>query len=497
MAIMKVDAYVIKDSVLQRLNDRVCMLMKTPDVKQFETAFQQYAERMRKVGISDNRYYAGYMDLVTYYLMNNRFYKATTVANQTMDEIRKRKLTDCYSIGYDMLGNIFMGRGDKQKAYEYARLAIKNDPHNDASMSSYYLLSAVGIMAREYPREARGYALEALKYSIKPIRRLSNFTAVDITAFYLNDRKLYEQMKDSITSFHVRYKNQPDVFKGSWEPLLSVFDPYFRGDLQKAIAAYEALPPVFADPEIALFLYEKSGNTAKQVQILKKMIATSDSLHNNVIDDYLTELNTSHLVLAKQKEIDKRNLLLAISSIIMVVLLLFIIGTIRYFHIQEQQHRAAADTINDLLAYKERAERMKTGQQPSPVTDEEEAKESDDEKSLDQQLYEKIERLIVNEKLYLRADLTRDDLLNTLHISKNKFTALFKEYGNTAFLRYVNNLRMEYAAQLLKNKPEYTIDAIAMESGINPKNFYRVFADKYGITPSEYRRQLKTSSDPQ
>ena len=50
---------------------------------------------------------------------------------------------------------------------------------------------------------------------------------------------------------------------------------------------------------------------------------------------------------------------------------------------------------------------------------------------------------------------------------------------------------MERAAKLLKEKPNYSIEAIAQECGVSVRQtFYRLFSKKYGMTPADYRDNI-------
>lgn len=56
-----------------------------------------------------------------------------------------------------------------------------------------------------------------------------------------------------------------------------------------------------------------------------------------------------------------------------------------------------------------------------------------------------------------------------------------------SFSKYINNLRLEYAAKMLKNHPDYTVDTIAQECGMSTQSLYRLFSGKYGVTPTDFQ----------
>ncbi|MCS2194843.1 AraC family transcriptional regulator [Bacteroides faecis] len=111
-------------------------------------------------------------------------------------------------------------------------------------------------------------------------------------------------------------------------------------------------------------------------------------------------------------------------------------------------------------------------------------------------MFDRVEREIINRQLFLQPDFSREELIKIIYIPKNKFAQLFKLYARTSFSKYVNNLRLEYAAGMLKEHPYYTIDAIAKECGMSTvQTFYRLFSEKFGVTPTEFRSGLKISEN--
>ena len=71
------------------------------------------------------------------------------------------------------------------------------------------------------------------------------------------------------------------------------------------------------------------------------------------------------------------------------------------------------------------------------------------------------------------------------------------EYPDADTLVVDDITRMEYAAELIKKYPEFTLGAIAEACGIkSPATFIRNFKATYDMTPSEYRQQLEESSTP-
>ncbi|MGN1233154.1 MAG: helix-turn-helix transcriptional regulator [Candidatus Cryptobacteroides sp.] len=104
-------------------------------------------------------------------------------------------------------------------------------------------------------------------------------------------------------------------------------------------------------------------------------------------------------------------------------------------------------------------------------------------------IWEEIDRDIIENRLYLDHAFTRATVMERYRIPKNMFASVFKDNTGTTFTRYINNLRLEHSVVLMKEKPHYTINAIASECGFpNPSTFYRLFYERFSMTPSEYLR---------
>lgn len=101
---------------------------------------------------------------------------------------------------------------------------------------------------------------------------------------------------------------------------------------------------------------------------------------------------------------------------------------------------------------------------------------------------------LTTQKLFCASDFKASKLLDDLHIPYRPFPASFEAYTGTTIQHYINHLRLEHAAELIRNKPDYTLEAIAEESGFSIRStFNRNFTRLYGITPSEYKKQNQVS----
>lgn len=146
----------------------------------------------------------------------------------------------------------------------------------------------------------------------------------------------------------------------------------------------------------------------------------------------------------------------------------------------KEKNSAASALINELLRNKRQLlDRIEPYSQ--------EGKEHGDDGRLHEK-FMKMEKLIIDKELFVQPKLERADVAKAMDMTTNDFNALFNQYSSLSFNNYINDLRMERAAKLLKDKPNYTIEAIACECGVPVRQtFHRLFAKKFGMTPAEYR----------
>ena len=100
----------------------------------------------------------------------------------------------------------------------------------------------------------------------------------------------------------------------------------------------------------------------------------------------------------------------------------------------------------------------------------------------------RIERYLIENRLFLQPGFGRDDLLRIGNISKNELPKLLQKYTNTDTVSdYLNRLRVEYSVKLMKEKPMLSINAIAEEAGFKSyTTFYRAFYKVVGLSPAQY-----------
>ncbi len=78
----------------------------------------------------------------------------------------------------------------------------------------------------------------------------------------------------------------------------------------------------------------------------------------------------------------------------------------------------------------------------------------------------------------------------------SKFAVLFKVFAGCSFSQYIQNCRLDYAVRLMREHPQWTLDAIAKEAQMSKGAFNIQFHKRYGMKPSEFRsRELSLDEE--
>lgn len=88
-----------------------------------------------------------------------------------------------------------------------------------------------------------------------------------------------------------------------------------------------------------------------------------------------------------------------------------------------------------------------------------------------------------------RSQIGVSEVAAAAHISEKYLRELIKKETGKSVQRYLTDLRLSAAQTLLSNS-KYNIGEVANLSGFGEyRNFVRVFKERYGITPTEYRNR--------
>ena len=95
-----------------------------------------------------------------------------------------------------------------------------------------------------------------------------------------------------------------------------------------------------------------------------------------------------------------------------------------------------------------------------------------------------------------REEITLVSVAEHFHISTGHLSRLFKSINGENFSNFVVNAKLEKAAQMLVQERQTSVNEIAQELGYySPAYFTRLFKGKYGVTPTNYRKNKHISPE--
>ena len=156
------------------------------------------------------------------------------------------------------------------------------------------------------------------------------------------------------------------------------------------------------------------------------------------------------------------------------------------------RNKTMSATLNKMLYY-----RQKAIQNEGKKNDETEEKATNDTNSEELARFREVDRRITEEELFLNPGFGRDDLMRLTGLDKNRLPAFIQQFAGTNIPGYINAKRMEYAADMMRQHPDYTLNAISEACGImSPATFIRNFKAVFGMAPNDFRKELESTYPP-
>ncbi|NRB39707.1 MAG: helix-turn-helix transcriptional regulator [Pseudomonadales bacterium] len=104
-------------------------------------------------------------------------------------------------------------------------------------------------------------------------------------------------------------------------------------------------------------------------------------------------------------------------------------------------------------------------------------------------LWERLERLMLDQKPYLDSDLKLADLADQMGLSANYLSQVINRGGGKKFFDYINIYRVKEACELLNNTSKSSLLHIALDAGFTSQQAFSArFKKVMQKTPSQYRK---------
>lgn len=215
----------------------------------------------------------------------------------------------------------------------------------------------------------------------------------------------------------------------------------------------------------------------------KKSKTLNDSVLNIEAKNHADELKEKYESVEKEKKIAIQNLTISQKNriinimILVTIIIILLLGVILYQYRQKS------------LAYKKLVEENIKNALTPPQTLKIQPNDSSDDTLLN--IYNKLEGLMRNEKIYLDKSLRLEPTAEQLNTNRTYLSNALKEYANKSFNNYINEYRIyEAKLQLISTEfDHFSIEGIGNNVGFQSKTtFNNVFKDLTGVTPSFFRK---------
>lgn len=273
--------------------------------------------------------------------------------------------------------------------------------------------------------------------------------------------------------------------------------------------------------------YEGKKEYKRAARYYEQLAILTDSLKAREQQSSAIELATVYETHEREAELEEqtrqvkiRNVMLLSGGIVFLVLVVLFVRNVQHTRVVRRKNGTMVKTIQELLTYKdelfeakEKIRALSESQTPNetdddpapddvPATEDNLAETSDRqtadtrEEERNRLLFEELDSIVTREKLFLKSDLSRDDLMQLIHVNKNRLGKILQQHQEQNVTSYINNKRLDYAAKLLKEDSNRTVVVIAGLCGLpNIPTFNRLFRTKFGMTPSEYKNGMEVADN--
>lgn len=113
----------------------------------------------------------------------------------------------------------------------------------------------------------------------------------------------------------------------------------------------------------------------------------------------------------------------------------------------------------------------------------------------DEELMAWLDERMDDTRLFTTPTLSLKDMAKALGLTQTRLGQLFKNHEKYAGLGdYLTEKRLLQACELMRDKPEWTIEAVAKEAGfLTRRTFQEVVKSHFGLTPTQFRQTLNSN----
>lgn len=423
------------------------------------------------------------------------------------------------TIYYIAQNKIYLGQyEDANKELVVCLKYFKNNLQNKTSLGKnyevYYIYSLMTLIDSNTKlgkyEENKPLLNEAFQYLQQ--NKLSQYvpyfiTSEGITAYYVKDyNTAISKFSEAIRLYNDQWEHNTEVFYlglSYWYTGKRKLAIQYLEEIDKHYEKTKKLDPQFRPAyEILIKYYNSTGDVKKQLEYINKLMFLDKSYEKNykyLYQRIVKEYDTKKLISEKNRlESTAKNQRVIFFSLIVLLLGGILIYAFR-IQKEKQVYKKRFDEIIAQQSQIKREEEITIHQLPHEFI----------KPAFDYEFYNKIPGLnpvfvenildqlevFENENKFLDSQVSQKLLSENFGTNSTYFSKIINTYKGKNFTLYINDLRLDYIIEHLRNDVKYVnkdVKELATISGFsNAENFSDNFRRKFNLKPSVFIKMLK------
>ncbi len=432
--------------------------------------------------------------------------KATTYLAQSSDLFTKAGLDKSVAINHKILGRYYANKKEFVKANERFNIAKAGlEKANDSIELFYIHINLIGM------KIFQGKYAEAKKLAIKNAVYITNKTDRQALALLYNNQGEIELMLENYDSCRYYYHKTLDLPLGYITDILrrgnaciGISKAYMaeKSKMEAFLFAHQALqisnssdlPELQYNANLNLAeLHQQSGEFEKAYYYLNKATPYLEKLGKKSVENsetvYQATINLIELENSANKIKAEKQVYVILIMVGVAFTLFFLIYGISTYRLLRSRNEVLKALVKKNLQMITDERKLNEALQHQISSKKMTRKSTDEDK--DFLLFNELNNWLINEKHYLRKDLTAEIIARELGTNRDYLSRAISSQ-NTHFNELINKYRVEEAIQILGNKCDkrnkYNINVIASDVGFKSMSvFIDAFRKQTGMNPAQFR----------
>jgi len=449
-------------------------------------------------------YYYVYEKYVLHFFLTEQFSRGIAEVQKMYDEAKELNNTEGMIIAIYSFANAYNSQNKQKEAMQYMKEGIdlcnQTGYNKQTRIQFYYFylqnlinISSFDEFLRVYDEfETALYEYEKSRNSIvKSIFQNYRWILKGLYYAEIKNNQFAELCCDSLMSYP-SFSSIPQLITMVDNIRLKVYDN--RGQFREAIDLINKI--IASDTESDAFYIEmlkkkacmlaNMGKAMESYETFDDAYVKNDSLLNaqrlKMLDELRTQYEVEKHIAEKQKAHLSFRFAAGIGALLFVILIIWI------FYSRTIQKKNVA-LVNKILAQekdRDEIDKLRKIAQENTGT----ATETDE-------IFVRLEKFMQEKQAYTETDCNRETLAEAIGTNKTYLSESIKNNTDLSVSEYIMKYRLKHAnALLLRPVSEYTIDAVAFDSGFGSRSkFHEHYRAHYGITPNEFRKTIQAKKE--